>query len=514
MDVFGIEDVPQLLEDKELEQVQEAFQEQIEKIEQNPSRLENSEELKAGFEVEYTILDGNNSQASEEERDRIKNQGDEILDSELAASVIEARTDPISEPDSLKEFEQELQKKEDRTAELAENQGFDLLRYGTNPFPLLREFERSGGQESRYELFANFLDDVRNDEMVHHRFGINEAIDPRDIHYSGMISSTQTNLQAQGLDDAVDKANLAYMFAPYAEAIGANARIIEGKDTGISDMRMPLWEKSADIREDEDFGEKAPRAGKLESYFNDIGDYFERLDPIYVAPDADSAMDQAIANNWEDINIKFDREEGNALVEIRPLSIQPSVREDVALSAFMMGRIAYAQENQESLLDIGKVNRNRYTAMHNGLTEKLYDSSGKQREATSVIRDELDYARQGLDILDLDYQDFIGGEQDLFDVALGQRLESERTPGDRSAQNYRRNVDQYEMSLDDALADAMGEFKVNGEEHPYREQARKKIRARRESKFHDREFEPESFEDKTYDSFDDQFPDDGGFVGP
>jgi len=316
-----------------------------------------------------------------------------------------------------------------------------------------------------------------------------------------MIASTQTNLQAQSLDDAVEKANFAYMFAPYAEAMGANAQIIEGRDTGSSDMRMPLWEKSADVREDEEFGEKSPRAGKMESYFDSIDDYFERLDPIYVAPDSDSAMDQAIANNWEDVNIKFDRKEGNALVEIRPLSIQPSVREDVALSAFMMGRIAYAQENQEELLDIGKVNRNRYTAMHNGLAEKLYDSSGEQREATNVIEDELDYARQGLDSLNLDYQDFIDGDQDLFDVTLGSRLESGETPGDRSARNYRRNVDSYEMSLDDALADAMGEFKVNGEEHPYREKAQEKIRIRKGSKFADHDFEPEGFEDKTYDRF-------------
>ena len=514
MDVFGIEDVPQLLEGEDLEEVHEAFQEQVKQVTENPSKFENSEDLKAGFEVEYTLLDGNNAQASEEERDRIKDQED-FLDSELAASVIEMRTDPISEPDSLEEFERELQQKEDRTVELAEQEGFDLLRYGTNPFPMLREFKRSGDKNSRYELFANFLDDARNDGMVHDRFGIDESFDPRDIHYSGMIASTQTNMQAESLDDAVEKANFAYMFAPYAEALGANARIIEGKDTGISDMRMPLWEKSADVREDEEFGEKSPRAGKMESYFENVGDYFERLDPIYVAPDQDSAMDQAIANNWEDINIKFDRDEGNALVEIRPLSIQPSVREDLALSAFMMGRIAYAQDQDEDLLGIGEVNRNRYTAMHNGLSEKLYDSSGNQREATEVISDELDYARQGLDTLELDYQNFIDGDQDLFDVTLGRRLDSKQTPGDRSASNYRSNVDHYEMGIDDALEDAMGEFKVNGEEHPHREEAKRKLRIRRDSKFRDYDFEPEGFEDKTYDSFDDSgFPSDGGFVGP
>lgn len=467
MDVFGIEDVPQLLEGKELEEVHEAFQEQVKEIEQNPSKFENSEELKAGFEVEYTLLDPENEQASEEARDKIKDEED-FLDSELAASVIEARTDPVSGPESLEEFEQELHEKEDRTAELAAEKGFDLLRYGTNPFPTVEEFERSGGEGTRYELFANFLDEARNDGMVHDRFGIDEFFDPRDIHYSGMIASTQTNLQAESLDDAVEKANFGYMFAPFAEALGANARIMEQKDIGISDLRMPVWEDSADFRKDEEFGQEAPRAGKMESYIGkeggqDIEDYFERLDPIYVSHDPDAALGQAIDNNWKDINIKFT--DDAALVELRPFSIQPTVQEDLALSAFMMGRIAYAQDEEihgpggEDLLDISKVNRNRYTAMHNGLDEKLYDSSGNQRQATEVIRDELEYARQGLDSLAVDYEGFVSGDQDLFDTALSERIETGTAPGDRSAERY--NELRQEMPHGEALQEVMEEYKVS-----------------------------------------------------
>jgi len=458
VNVFGIEDVPQLLEGEELEKVHSGFKEQVKDIEKNPSRFENSEDLKIGFEVEYSLLDSENQQASEEVRDRIK-ENEDFLDSELAATVIEARTEPISDPNSLEEFEEELQGKEEITAELAAEEGFQLLRNGTNPFPTVGELRRSGDENSRYELFANFLDQARNDEMVHDFFGIEEGFDPRDIHYSGMIASTQTNMQAQSLDDAVNKANFAYMFAPYAEALGANARIMEQKDTGISDVRMPVWEKSADLRDDDEFGDESPRAGKMQSYLKDIGDYFERLDPVYVAPDEDSALDQAIANNWEDINIKF--ADNSALVEIRPLSIQPTVRQDLALSAFMMGRIAYAQQNEEELLDIEKVNRNRYTAMHNGLDEKLYDSSGIQRDATEVIGEELEYARQGLDNLDVDYESFIQGEQDLFDYAFSDRLESGMAPADETAERYREL--RKEMSDEEALSKIMSDYKVGGE---------------------------------------------------
>lgn len=469
MDVFGIDDVPQLLEGDELEQTHKSFQRQVDEIVQNPSKYDNSEALKAGFEIEYTLLDANNEQASEEQRDRIKERDPDVLDSELAASVIEARTDPLV-PDSLADLEREMREKEALTVDAAAEEGFDLLRYGTNPFPTVEEFERSGEEGSRYDVFASFLDENRNDEMVKDSFGEKEAFDPRDIHYSGMIASTQTNLQAGGLQDAVNKANLAYMFMPYAEALGANAKIIEQKDTGISDMRIPLWEASADFRSDEEFeNDEAPRAGRIDSYYGkekgrDIEDYFERLDPIYVAPDvegAPDAIDQAIMNNWKDVNIKFDRGEGNAIVEMRPFSIQPSIREDLALSAFVTGRIAYAQKEDEGLMDIGLVNENRENAMYEGLETKLYDSSGELREATEVVRDELDYAREGLDSLGVDYESFIDEEGDIFDVTFRNRLEHGMTPGDRSAEAY--NQRRRKMPDEEALAEVMDEYKVRGE---------------------------------------------------
>lgn len=469
MDVFGIEDVPQLLEGDELEQTHKSFQQQVKYIVQNPSRYDNSEALKAGFEMEYTLLDGSNEQASEQERDRIKERSPETLDSELAASVIEARTDPVV-PESLGDLEQEMREKEALTADFAAEEGFDLLRYGTNPFPTVKEFERSGGEGSRYDVFASFLDENRNDDMVTSSFGEKESFDPRDIHYSGMIASTQTNLQAGGLQDAVDKANLTYMFMPYAEAIGGNARIIEQKDTGVSDMRIPLWKASADFRSDEEFeNDEEPRAGRIDSYYgkeegDDIEDYFERLDPIYVAPDVDEApdaVDQAIMNNWKDVNIKFDRERGNAVVEMRPFSIQPSIREDLALSAFMMGRIAYAQENGEELMDIEKVNENREKAMYNGLDTELYGSSGELADATDVLENELDYAREGLDSLGVDYENFIEEEEDIFDVTFGKRLKYGKTPGDRSAEAYSQK--RREMADREALSEVMKDYRVRGE---------------------------------------------------
>ena len=166
-------------------------------------------------------------------------------------------------------------------------------------------------------------------------------------------------------------------------------------------------------------------------------------------------------NNWKDVNIKFDRERGNAVVEMRPFSIQPSIREDLALSAFMMGRIAYAQENGEELMDIEKVNENREKAMYNGLDTELYGSSGELADATDVLENELDYAREGLDSLGVDYENFIEEEEDIFDVTFGKRLKYGKTPGDRSAEAYSQK--RREMADREALSEVMKDYRVRGE---------------------------------------------------
>lgn len=456
MDVFGLEDVPQLLEKDNLEKVHKSFKKQLEQIKENSSNYRSSEDIRIGFEVEYTLLDEDNETASRQVRNKLKNKS-EFFDSELAASMLEIKTNPI-QPNNVKDLEEELLDKERLAVEEAEKEDLSLLRHGTDPFTDVENFERSGESGSRYEVFAEFLDDQRNDEEVIESFGLEESFDPRDIHYSGMIASTQSNLQAKSLEDAVEKANFAYSFLPYAVALGGNSRIIEGKDTGFSDIRVPLWEKSADFRSSEDYGEESPRAGKLESYYDSIDDYFERLDPIYVAPDPDSALDQAVANNWKDVNIKFDREDKNALVELRPLSIQPSAREDLALSMFMTGRIAYAQVNGESPMDIEKVNRNRYSAMHNGMDTPLYSSSSESLEdSTDVLNEELDYARKGLEILEIEY-DLEEDEGDLFDAVLSDRFEDGLTPGDRIAEDYKCLREDLDDS--DALARVMKNYKI------------------------------------------------------
>jgi len=133
---------------------------------------------------------------------------------------------------------------------------------------------------------------------------------------------------------------------------------------------MQLWEKSFDIRNDWD---EEPDVGKMESYFEDFHDYVERVREqpriLNEEPYHEAALEIGQGMFWKDSRIKV-MEDGelrdNVLVEFRQNSTQPSPAEDAAVHAFYIGRVNYAQEEGEELLDVEKVNRNRYSAMHNG----------------------------------------------------------------------------------------------------------------------------------------------------
>ena len=221
-------------------------------------------------------------------------------------------------------------------------------------------------------------------------------------------------------------------------SLSSNARFVDGRDTGFADIRMPLWEKSHDIRTEEELREEPVEAGKLESYYDDLEDYFSRVkEQPFILHKEEAALDIGIGTFWKDSRIKFKQEPENerydAIVESRVVSTQPTIPEEIAMHGFYVGRLAYAEneeihgEGEEDLLDIEKVNRNRYAAMHNGLETKLYGTDGELYDATEVLEEELEKAEIGLE--------YAGIEDPGYMDLLHDRLE-EGTPADLMAEGF------------------------------------------------------------------------------
>ena len=386
------------------------------------------EAVNVGVETEFPVWTEKGEPVDEETRNELV-ENVENVDMELGATQVEIGTDPIIGLDSIAEIEEEIRKAEIPLREAAEQKGVVLGRFGTNPTVSLDNIQRS--DKEKYILVPDVYDELRN-ENVQEVFGRNETIDPRNEGLPAVLTSTQLNIQADDLDDAVDKANMGYAVAPYITALSGNSRILDGKDLGFDDVRMQLWEKSFDIRDDWD---EELDVGKMESYIQDFQDYIERIrgQPRILndEPYHEAALDIGQGMFWKDSRIKV-MEDGelsdNVLVEMRQNSTQPSPAEDAAVHAFYIGRITYAQEEDEELPDIEKVNRNRYTAMHNGLDEKLYNWDGDLVEAEEAVAEELGKARKGLEYAGVDDPGYL-------DI-LEERLANSMTPSEEMMEHY------------------------------------------------------------------------------
>lgn len=429
----------ELLESKEENEMRGAFTEQINEILENEDRYENNnEDWKIGLEVEYASVDENFNTPPRELRNNVINSFD-FADFEVGATQIEMRTSPENLT-SFSSLEEQLNNREKKIAARAQEESLRILRLGTNPFVDINRVERT--DKPKYEEVPNFHDEHRH-PSVQQTFGRKEGevIDPRSADIAALINSAQANVEAEGFEDATVKANFTYMISPYISALSANSQFMDHKDLGFADTRMLLWEKSHDIRSEEEIPEEPVSAGKLNEYYKDIEDYFERVrEEPFILHDPDHALDIGIGTYWKDSRIKFiDDEEADKhdiLVESRAMSTQPTVEEEIAMHAFYIGRLAYAQNEEfheggrEEKLDIKKVNRNRYSAMHKGLDTKLYTPDGELMEADEVLRREISKAKEGLEAAGIE------ADQKYFDV-LDDRLE-EGSPSSQMAEGFRQ----------------------------------------------------------------------------
>jgi gamma-glutamyl:cysteine ligase YbdK (ATP-grasp superfamily) len=445
-------DTEQELESEGEKEMREAFERQAEKILENQERYRKSSDgFRIGLETEYPAVDEDLEPLDPEVRNQVIDCLD-FADVEVGGAQVEVRTDPM-DPDSLEELENEMMEIERKLRQDAETQEAEIVRSGTHPFVDLDSIPTT--DEPKYDEVPSFHDTHRGGH-VQDTFGRRDSIDPRDADLAAVINSTQTNVEAPDVETAVDRANITYMISPFMSALSANARFVDGKDTGFADIRMPLWEKSHDIRTEGELTEEPVKAGKLQSYYDDLQDYFDRVkEQPFILHEEEEALDIGIGTFWKDSRIKFkqepEKDRYDAIVESRVVSTQPTIPEEIAMHGFYVGRLAYSEmeqyhgEDGEELMDIGNVNRNRYAAMYNGLDTKLYGTDGELQDATEVLEEELEKAEIGLE--------YAGIEDPGYMDLLYDRLE-EGTPSEQMAEDFYESLESG-SSRDQALAESL-----------------------------------------------------------
>lgn len=411
-----------------------AFKAEVRDILENKQRFQKAPgQIKIGFEMEASLVDRMGQPIPEGLRDVIK---DEVpgADPELGASQIEWRTDPIrlDSEGGLGLLVAEARERDTQMRSSAEMHDAILLRTGTQPLIALNQIERTN--KSKYRKVPDFHD--------RHRTRKDTKIGPWEDEVEvgadivALLNSLQCNLEAESLDDAVELANRSLMLGPLVVAVSGNARFLEGKDTTFNDVRTTAWEISHDTRTDEERrAGKGLRVGLPVDYFSNIEDYFDRVGSHpFILNDVSNALRIGIGLFWQDTRIKIIGD--SAVVEFRPVSIQPTVEEDIAVMLFYLGRLQWSKQTQEPMLPMDEVRERRSLAMQVGILPFVGELP-------------LELARSQAALENLGMKK---AELDPFFAILSQRVQDRKTPADVLAEK----VHSFQGSREDALKVALG----------------------------------------------------------
>lgn len=282
--------------------------------------------------------------------------------------------------------------------------GASIVRLGSDPLVHADERGRSRRAKDRYVLVPDF-------HRRHRRDGLPTFIGRdggliRCDHAAGlgMMSSVQYNLDCHSPEEALELLNLALSSGPYAVAMGANARFVDGVDSGYADIRGIVWEFSHDIRTPGEVSRGlSGRTGLPTGYFQTLEAYFEDLhDQPSILHIPEAAFPLATGLYWRDARIKFLRigdPDPQIVLEFRPLSVQPTSLEDYAMVAFAVGHVIGSQAAGIPLLPMPLVHDNRWSAMTLGMNGKLWqmvDGEPVRRPARDVLREQIRIAEDGM----------------------------------------------------------------------------------------------------------------------
>jgi hypothetical protein len=395
---------------------------------------------RAGIETEYTCVYDDGSPLTEEHRNAIVTAQSDCMQTELGASQIEVTTPPVdlSIERGATTLLRLMKKRDRQLLEALRVHGAVAVGMGTNP---LIATDDSGRTHSipRYLQVPDFHDANRRTDISP---VLTHNADPISVDRAtivGAMSSIQVNLDV-GAGEAIDLLNRSFVTGPFAVALGANARYIEGRDSGFADVRGAGWETSHDIRTPDEISDGVGlRVGLPGAYFSSLEDYFIDLhDQPSILNNPGKAFETATGLYWRDARLKFLHRgtgEAQTVLEFRPVSLQPTVEEDYALMMFAIGHVLGARELVAQLLPLPLVADNRWAAMRDGLHGKFWiEVHGEivQMPGAVALPYQFGLATEGLRYLGVDDDEI----EEI--VSLWKRNVSEGAPSERIHARFMR----------------------------------------------------------------------------
>jgi len=399
-----------------------------------------------GFEMEYSVVNaGSTSLVDEEIRDKIVAESPDLLGQELGAWQLEVKSKPVNLADGgFPELSGQQYESETSAVDAAVKHQAELVRLGS--FPLQRADEIRKSRSPRYQSVVNWHDSHHSG--IPTSIGASHATRPASAAIVALMNSVQFNVAMQSVDDAINLLNVSLAIVPQIIALSGNSRYLDRLDTRYADTRMLMWERTHDTRTTiERLADEPLRVGLPDRYFQDIRDYVKYVKHFpFLLNKPGAAFAVGTGLNWSDARLKV-TDNGVILLEFRPISIQPSVEDDIAICALYLGLLEFHRKRSASLPSLFLIKANRFFAMRDGLNAKFIeiDGNGAKRymSASRVVAESIEKAKVGLITAG-----FESGVKSL--EILQRRLDAMRVPSDEFASGMQQ-LQGSGVSFEDAL---------------------------------------------------------------
>jgi len=349
------------------------YLEKLEKCRHHP------EDYIFGIEIEGALVDKEGKPLSVKEiipqLNRIYQDFD--FGGEAGACQLEIRSPPRSfSPEMLREKEEYLMDAIEDIVEIAERvhktEAIFLL-LGANPHPeVLSDKWISDSERARKMAeWRSQFPDIRI---------ANRIIRPE--HIALAIQSIHIHIQGKGPQDVADKFNRLLYMIPEHIALAANSPVIGGEVVDYAEARLLLYEMA-------DGGNAGlPKLKKYPIDFIGYGEYVASFKPILA-----KTLTEMIKERHEDNRIRF---EIPFRVENRVCATQCTIRENMALIEYIIGRLKYAQRwSRQAFPSLKEIEINRIEAIKNSIRGKFI-WGGKSVEAKEYLLSSIEKAEKGI----------------------------------------------------------------------------------------------------------------------
>lgn len=222
------------------------------------------------------------------------------------------------------------------------------------------------------------------------------------MHIPAAIQAFHFHLQGKNPNYTAMMFNHILNMIPSAITLGANSRLFAGRVYSFHEPRIYLYDQSE--QQNSGFPAISKYLGSIEDYVDYLSSRKPNIAKDYFELEKERHEDARIR-----LNSDFYR------VETRVVSVQPTIKEPMAMIEFFIGYLSRAIYEERQLRPLSSLREERLAAVRSGYQAKTHF------DIIETIRGQLDYARKCL------YDLGISAE---FLNILDRRLQNKSTPGD------------------------------------------------------------------------------------